>query len=191
MIETYVITTIILTCCICIPLAVFYIYCFYRLFEKLGFEGWRGIIPFYNVYLLVNKANLNWWYFVIYAVCFAIQLTLTNEAGFSFLLGLANFVVMSLIFYNLCKKFKQTDVITVLTVIFPCFMVPYLALSKSCVYDDTIKVTPNAYIDYIQTSTNHTEEKKEEKKEKVNFCPECGEKLIIKCKFCPKCGHKL
>lgn len=30
---------------------VFYCYCYWRIFEKMGMEGWKSLIPFYNTYL--------------------------------------------------------------------------------------------------------------------------------------------
>lgn len=36
-----------------------------KLFKKAGKPGWAAIIPFYNTYVLVEIAGLNWWYFLI------------------------------------------------------------------------------------------------------------------------------
>lgn len=39
---------------ISIAIAVFQIICFWRVFEKAGYPGWKSIIPIYNTYVLCD-----------------------------------------------------------------------------------------------------------------------------------------
>ncbi len=42
--------------------AVLYAFSFWRLFEKMGVEGWKGIIPVYNFYVLLRRlCRPAWW----------------------------------------------------------------------------------------------------------------------------------
>lgn len=38
----------------------------WKIFEKAGLEGWKAIIPVYNLYLMIVKiAKLEWWYIIL------------------------------------------------------------------------------------------------------------------------------
>ena len=38
----------------------------WKLFEKMGYKGWQGIIPFYSEYILVKELYGSGWYFLIF-----------------------------------------------------------------------------------------------------------------------------
>lgn len=39
----------------------------WKTFEKAGMKGWKGIIPVYNMYLLITEiAKKPWWYLLLY-----------------------------------------------------------------------------------------------------------------------------
>lgn len=48
---------------IAIAFYVVYVIALAKLFKKAGEDGWKAIIPFYNVFVLIQIAGLNWWYF--------------------------------------------------------------------------------------------------------------------------------
>lgn len=44
---------------------VFYVACMWRIFEKAGKPGWLSIIPIVNLFMLVEIAGKEWWWFVL------------------------------------------------------------------------------------------------------------------------------
>lgn len=41
----------------------------WKIFEKAGEEGWKAIIPFYNLYISIVKiARKEWWYFILFFI---------------------------------------------------------------------------------------------------------------------------
>lgn len=42
----------------------------WKLFEKMGYEGWRGIIPFYSTYVLTKELYGSGWYFLLLLIPF-------------------------------------------------------------------------------------------------------------------------
>ena len=50
-----------------IVLAIYVVYVIglWFIFKKAGKQGWEAIIPFYNTWVLVEIAGLNWWWFLI------------------------------------------------------------------------------------------------------------------------------
>lgn len=44
----------------------FYLYTSWRVFEKAGRKGWEGIVPIYNIYVLIELTGKPiWWLFVM------------------------------------------------------------------------------------------------------------------------------
>ena len=41
---------------------------FWKMFEKAGEPGWAGIIPIYNLYVLVRISGNTWWWFALFFV---------------------------------------------------------------------------------------------------------------------------
>lgn len=45
-----------------IPIAIFGIICMWKVFEKAGVEGWKSIIPVYNMWCLAEiSGKPGWW----------------------------------------------------------------------------------------------------------------------------------
>ena len=61
-----------------------------------------------------------------------------------------------------------------------------MALIEDFKYYKDAKVTPNAYIDEIQTSDFDIH-----KTQTDNICKKCGEKINKNNKSCPNCGKKI
>lgn len=67
----------------------------WRIFEKAGVAGWKSLIPFYNIYVLITKIiNKPWWWFLLIfipvvnvIVAFLINLALARVFGKGFLFG--------------------------------------------------------------------------------------------------------
>ena len=61
----------------------------WKIFEKAGRQGWEGIIPFYNLYVLILIINKPVWWVIMYFI------------------PLVNIVFAFLTFIELAKKFGQ------------------------------------------------------------------------------------
>lgn len=80
----------------------------WKMFEKAGLEGWKAIIPIYNIYLIITKiAKLAWWYlilliipivnlFVILKININVSKNFRISSPFAFAIGLT---FLSFIFY--------------------------------------------------------------------------------------------
>lgn len=154
-----------------------------KLFKKAGKPEWAAIVPFYNTYVLVEIAGLNWWYFLI-----AISGTIFSVLGIHGLgtiTWIATSAVDFFIYYNLAKKFKQNPVTYgVLGIFFSGIIAMILGYSNNMVYDNTIEVTPNGPIDDKKGTTTKTSDPE-------RFCLGCGKKLKPGVKFCENCGKKV
>lgn len=41
----------------------------WKMFEKAGIDGWKAIIPIYNIYVeIVYVAKKEWWYIILYFI---------------------------------------------------------------------------------------------------------------------------
>ncbi len=63
----------------------------WKIFEKAGVAGWKSLVPFYNMYLLVQIVGKPTWWFLLMFVPFA------------------NLVVYVLIQWNLARVFGKSD----------------------------------------------------------------------------------
>lgn len=132
-----IIAIVLLICLFLIPLLIIYVISLVKLFKKAGKPGWAAIIPFYNLYVLIEISELNWWYFLI--IIFGIMID-----DIAFLIGAAANVF---IFYNLAKKFKKDPVkYAILGALFSPIMIIILGLSNAT-YNKNIKVSPNGPIE--------------------------------------------
>lgn len=39
--------------------------CFWKIYEKAGREGWEGIVPIYNLYVLTQIIGKPWWWTIL------------------------------------------------------------------------------------------------------------------------------
>ena len=53
-----------------IVLCIISIIAMWKIFKKAGYEGWKSIIPFYNIYLLLKIAGYNGWFFLFALIPF-------------------------------------------------------------------------------------------------------------------------
>jgi hypothetical protein len=85
----------------------------WKVFEKMGRKGWEGIVPIYNIYILLQIFNKPIWWLVL------------------LLVPIANFVVLILLCIELAKSFGKTPGYGVgLALLGPVFF-PLLAYSPA------------------------------------------------------------
>jgi len=84
---------------------IFYIYVYWRIFEKAGKPGWAAIIPIYNTLILLEVVGKPWWWLLLFLIpgvnlIFTIWMTnllsLSFGKGVGFTIGL---LLLSFIFY--------------------------------------------------------------------------------------------
>ena len=71
------------------------------IFRKLGEPGWKGIVPFYNLYILFEKLYGNGLYALAYLACFIPLIG-----------GLAAFAVSAYTAYRLARSFRKDTAYT-------------------------------------------------------------------------------
>jgi uncharacterized protein DUF5684 len=86
-------------------LLAFYLFVYWRIFEKAGKPGWASIIPIYNTIVMLEIVGKPWWWIllflipgvnIIFAIWMVNLLSISFGKGVGFTLGL---VFLSLIFY--------------------------------------------------------------------------------------------
>lgn len=46
-------------------MTVFYIFCYWKIFEKAGKPGWAAIIPIYNILVQLEIIGRPWWWLLL------------------------------------------------------------------------------------------------------------------------------
>lgn len=160
---------------------VLYIVSMWKLFKKAGKNGWEAIVPYYNTWVLIEIAGLNWWYFLI-AMAGPI-LTIIGLESLSFITLITSYAVNFFVFWNLAKKMHKSPVSTaILGTLFSGIMIPVLGLSKDYEYYSQVAVSPNGPIGDDKDSNTTTPER---------FCLGCGQQLKPNSSFCENCGKKV
>ncbi len=92
---------------------LFYIVCFYRLFKKAGKNPWTCLIPFYNIFVILNMATLPKYYFLL------------------LLIPIVNLFPIARISQELARSFKKSSSFAVGLFFLPMIYYPILAFSDS------------------------------------------------------------
>ena len=67
-----------------------YLVSWYKMFEKMGRQGWEGLIPIYNMVILLEVIKKPWWWVLL-----------------MLFIPIVNIVFMILAFIELSKRFGQ------------------------------------------------------------------------------------
>lgn len=97
---------LIFTWIICLAILIITIIGMWKVFEKAGREGWKAIIPFYNMYVLTEISGQNGWLFLlclipgvgalIWSIMVSIKLAPAYGKDTAFAIGL---ILLAPIFY--------------------------------------------------------------------------------------------
>ena len=88
----------------------------WKLFKKAGKKGWEAIIPYYNMWTLIEISGCKWWYFLIIIgsslLSFYISFNINESTHFSInmLEGIGLLIYYFIIYcvnYNIAKKFNK------------------------------------------------------------------------------------
>ena len=128
---------------IIIALSIVTIIAQWKFYKKCGKNGWEAIIPFYNNWIMIEIAGLNWWYFLILVAPSIITFIVENVI-LTNLLYLITKLIHFIIYYNIAKKTKQNDILFgILGIFIPIVPIMILGFSKKITYDKNIEVKPN------------------------------------------------
>ncbi len=179
---------------IVIAVAVVYLIALWKIFKKAGKNGWEAIVPFYNQWILVEIAGLNWWWFLI--MISGTIVSLLSIPGLSAVCSLANLVAMFFVNYNLAKKFHKEVGTAILMTIFSAIMYPVVGFSKDYQFDNSVVVSPNGPIGENNVQQPQNNQPSQNSTTDTNsasskFCTNCGTKVVGNEKFCTNCGNKL
>ena len=98
---------------ILLAVAGFYLYCFWKVFEKAGRPGWEGIVPIYNLYILLKIVGKPTWWLVL------------------FLIPVVNYVFLIWTYNMLSKSFGKEEGFTVGLVLLGFIFLPILAFGDA------------------------------------------------------------
>ena len=99
---------------IVVAIAVISIIAMWKIFEKAGHEGWKAIIPFYNMYILTEISGLNGWLFLI-----------------SLIPGIGTLIWAIMVAVNLAPAFGKETVFAVGLILLPLIFELILAFSDA------------------------------------------------------------
>lgn len=103
-----------------VAFAVFMIVCNWKIFTKAGQDGWKSLIPFYNLYTQCEFTFGNGLWFLAYFV------SIVPIVG-----GIAAFLFNIVATIRLAKSFKQSTGFVLGLLFLPIIFVPILAFGKS------------------------------------------------------------
>lgn len=193
---------------ISLALAIFILVAKYRVFVKAGEEGWKSIIPFYNIWTECKIVGLstNWVYvYIVYIV------------AKNFNIGIITFIpaVLSLYFFiikgiSLAKSFGKGVGFGVGLTFLAIIFLPILAFggaqyegaipAKDKVFknNNTTPAVPKTLEDQIlYDNPNMTDQQKMSQNgeqpqiPQSKFCTSCGAKIDGDSKFCTSCGKQV
>ena len=102
---------------ISIALAVLEIVGLWKSFNKAGQHGWAAIIPFYNIFVLIRTAKMEWWHFlIVLAIACVTGVENTTVAG---LASLAFVVYWFVINIKFAKAFGKGAGLGIVCTLFP------------------------------------------------------------------------
>jgi hypothetical protein len=94
-------------------IAVFYLVCMWRIFEKAGVPGWMAIIPIVNFFGLLQVAQKPWWWFLLMFIPFV------------------NFVVVILTWHSISENFGHGAGFTLGLIFLSPIFIPIFAFGDS------------------------------------------------------------
>lgn len=96
-----------------LALAVFFIFCVWKVFEKAGQPGWASIVPIYNVIIMIRIAGLPIWYIILLIV------------------PVVNIVINIMIIYKMMLNFGKGVGYTLGMIFLPFIFWPMLAFGSA------------------------------------------------------------
>lgn len=96
-----------------LAVGAFYLYCYWRLFEKAGKPGWTSLIPVYNVLVTLEIIGRPWWWLLL------------------MLVPVVDIVIGVMIYLDLAKVFGKGSGFAIGLIFLPFIFIPILALGEA------------------------------------------------------------
>lgn len=96
-----------------LAIMIFFMFCYWRIFEKAGRKGWEGIIPLYNFYVMLKFVGKPGWWLVL------------------FFIPLVNYIFVIWTMNMLSKSFGKSEGFTVGLVLLSFIFIPILAFGSA------------------------------------------------------------
>jgi hypothetical protein len=106
-----------------IALIIFMIVTMWKIFTKAGKPGWASLIPFYNIFVMLEIAGKPGWWFILFFIPFV------------------NFVIMILMMAGIATNFGKGGGFVVGMIFLPIIFYPILAFG-SAEYIKAIEAVP-------------------------------------------------
>lgn len=118
----------------------------YKLYKKLGKEGWEAIIPVYSEWTLCELVGLNWWWTLLLAAPLITSfIGADNISNIARIISVFGYAVVG---YNYSKKtHRDNDILFIIC--FALFSYIVLAIdgfSKTNNFDSSVEVSKNGFI---------------------------------------------
>lgn len=175
----------------------------WKLYKKAGKNGWEAIIPFYNDWVYVEIAGLNWWWYLIVIATTVVNIlnqvadVFNGIASISSLISLFGLFVCN---YNISKKLNKDVTLAILMTLFPFIMIPLIGFSDNYNWDNRVVVSCNGPFD--NTNSNNQQSNGYVNNNPDNnsyfhdnceykYCSNCGYKSKKDTKYCTNCGKRM
>ena len=119
-------------------LSIFFVVAMWKVFVKAGKPGWAALIPIYNIYIMCEIAEKEWWYILLLCV------------------PILNIYAMFVIYDGIAKKFGKTTGFTIGMMFLPYIFFPILAFGKNNNVELTTQPVANENADINNNYTANT-----------------------------------
>jgi len=120
---------------ISIALSILMIIANWKLFTKAGEKGWKYLIPFYNVYVVIKIAFSGTKNYLIVATILPLFTGFLGDSWIVSLISLATVIINIYISFNFMKRYTDTGM-AVLSLFFPIIVYPIVAFSDKYQYTE-------------------------------------------------------
>ena len=120
---------------ISIALSILIIVANWKLFTKAGEEGWKCLIPVYNVYVVIKIAFSGTKNYLIVATILPLFTVFLGDSWIVSLIALATVIINIYIGFNFMKRYTDTGM-AVLSLFFPMIIYPIVAFSDKYQYTE-------------------------------------------------------
>lgn len=167
----------------------------WKIFKKAGKNGWKALIPIYNIYTLCQVVGVNPWWIVI---TFIAGVTEAFIPALSILTTIVTVYFGVLIAVSTARSFGKSDGYAVGIYFFGFIFYLILGFGSSeylgpkpmndILFKDKILSQSNS-IDH--TNFNNSVTEVIDSISRIHYCPSCGYQLAIDTRYCPNCGKEL
>lgn len=101
---------------VALVVTVFGIYCNVRIYQKAGYEWWKAIVPYYNLYIMTEFTIGNGWWFLLMFV------------------PVVGIILTYVMFYRLAMCFGKSTLFGIGMIFIPIVFLAILAFEKENTY---------------------------------------------------------